>query len=604
MIQYCMTDRLCSKVATLYEEANGSRFADPVLPLLSLALLDDIFVEVHSIEEIEAVDRGALQNIPFLPIRMRDDRCALPVLRRIEQPSGKTTAVWTTSDSRPWPYTDANKLLKRVGKAAGFAEDVSFGQFRRQATNSMNISTVTVNDMRAASGHNPLSTAFASAYQSRRVAPDVQSLVLSREENRELSAALGDGMTRYNELPTTLKVSQLVEVDESLGEPLQVLLEDLQAVRSRMPKKLSAHYGTADGILYRSIDSKIKNLRAPARNAKLNEIRKTWMEQYSRDAFHPTTTTVLSEGSAHVAPSLPIASTSAAVMMPAIPTTSDASETGEAGSAARPQIYALAADEAREDVLAKQSHDSCSLGPQTWATMFSTDTVAHSTRCEIVKDLMMNWAEQPIFLPAFYDGEFMYPGELCYLCFTDISAKNAEQQAMHLHTCTKEAVEKSYSQKLATAITSESGFRCPHQSCSEDNSEVFADYVKLCAHVYLSHFRSKIQNRRSTKCAILSETGESCQHDVSGTTMMAHCEEIHGLILSRNEHITAKGTGTVKYCKQHASWLVGQAEMTAHLREHLSQENLDYLPEKGVRPGTCIFCFHNESLSVIHRCTE
>jgi hypothetical protein len=110
----------CRPKHALYEDMQPL-FANPVLPLLAIALADDIFMDYHSFEDIEAVPPPADGSLHHL--RIKREMFNTPVFRRMS-PDGPIGKIVTAS-------TYSHRLVA-LGHRAGYPENITVHGMRRE----------------------------------------------------------------------------------------------------------------------------------------------------------------------------------------------------------------------------------------------------------------------------------------------------------------------------------------------------------------------------------------------------------------------------------------------------------------------------------------
>lgn len=110
-------DESLNKLFFLLMEPEGTRSACPIIPLLHLALEDDIFEDVHTIEEIFHP-----MHAPTRPhiLSIKPSSQKQLVLRADELSDQK----WSTSATKALNYAMYSPILKKISLAKGFAGDI------------------------------------------------------------------------------------------------------------------------------------------------------------------------------------------------------------------------------------------------------------------------------------------------------------------------------------------------------------------------------------------------------------------------------------------------------------------------------------------------
>ena len=96
-------------------------FANPVLPLLAIALADDAFQDYRTFEEIEAIPPPTDESLYHL--RIREELYPMPFFQALST-RGPTGKIQTASS-----FT---KSLAATGHRAGYEENIRVHDFRRE----------------------------------------------------------------------------------------------------------------------------------------------------------------------------------------------------------------------------------------------------------------------------------------------------------------------------------------------------------------------------------------------------------------------------------------------------------------------------------------
>ncbi|KAF7289187.1 hypothetical protein MIND_01379800 [Mycena indigotica] len=158
----------------ILQEPDSHRMVDGLMYALTLALADNIFQDVSSIEEIL---RPKVFPTRAIQLRIRHDKLDLPVLRKEMIIDGK----WSVDHTFAVPYSWVAGRLKRITLRAGFQTNVTFYSFRRGTANRID-AEVSEEERRMLMGHASGSDQFFSSYKSRISTVDLGNVLVGRNE--------------------------------------------------------------------------------------------------------------------------------------------------------------------------------------------------------------------------------------------------------------------------------------------------------------------------------------------------------------------------------------------------------------------------------------
>ncbi|OBZ73217.1 hypothetical protein A0H81_07058 [Grifola frondosa] len=160
----------------IFEEPSDRRSACSAMLYLAMALEDNVFEDVQTIDQIFVSMPERSHHLTI-----KEDKKALPLLRNEERsPDG-----WQISADKPLPYYRYLSLLALYSELAGFEAHVTPYCFRRGAANIWS-SELTEEQRKLLLGHTPNSGTFYNSYQSRLSTTDVQGVQDERGQRVEV----------------------------------------------------------------------------------------------------------------------------------------------------------------------------------------------------------------------------------------------------------------------------------------------------------------------------------------------------------------------------------------------------------------------------------
>ncbi|KAI8593817.1 hypothetical protein BDZ88DRAFT_101495 [Geranomyces variabilis] len=161
---------IISKGQYFYSEPIDSphRAVDPVVPLLSLALEDDVFEHAKTAAEILAVSEEMIRefNNKF-PLTLKKSvrkKCVLRIGERLDE-------SWVTSAVVGLSYEAFVGRFDHLTKFAGLYERTTLYCLRRYAVDLMAKNKVADVDLKQTAGHNPCSIVFQISKLTHRETP-------------------------------------------------------------------------------------------------------------------------------------------------------------------------------------------------------------------------------------------------------------------------------------------------------------------------------------------------------------------------------------------------------------------------------------------------
>lgn len=183
--------------------------SEPILPLVALALEDNVLSNVSSLDALLAIPpsvigRGHRKRM-LLPMNAakRETCISRKVVKRGDE--------WVVDPVLAQPYDSALWFLKKVGKHIGCVDPVSFFTFQRLAVDTMNSVDVTESDRLAAAGHNSGSRVQERAYQSRNTRLDLPSMIQGTERLSDAAIAVR-GLSWEEDAPTSISILGMREI--------------------------------------------------------------------------------------------------------------------------------------------------------------------------------------------------------------------------------------------------------------------------------------------------------------------------------------------------------------------------------------------------------
>ncbi|KAK7020388.1 hypothetical protein R3P38DRAFT_3272261 [Favolaschia claudopus] len=210
----------------LIMEPDSHRHVDGLMYALILALKDQIFQDVTTIEEI---------FFPTHPcttahkLAIKESALKQPVCRRQVYGNGK----WTTSLDQALAYSAAAHILKQISLFLGFIMWFTFYCFRRCSANNMN-AALPEDERRRMMGQDPNSNQFFESYQSRLAAIDLGAILADRHETspenmHAMKTVMGMSKGRDPNAPISLSVAEINELNAD-PELVQFRIERKQIV--------------------------------------------------------------------------------------------------------------------------------------------------------------------------------------------------------------------------------------------------------------------------------------------------------------------------------------------------------------------------------------
>ncbi|KAJ3009635.1 hypothetical protein HKX48_007820 [Thoreauomyces humboldtii] len=155
-------------------DVTGDRCFDPMVPLLALALSDDAFTSVTSVNQIYvASPRVIRQHGNSLPLENKATMMATLLLRDFEVDG-------STCEEKGWTYFSSLRILANIARKAGFFVLPTPYSIRRQGMGTVNAHGVHEADLRQMAGHNAGSWTFVANYLSRTSRVDIQAMIQER----------------------------------------------------------------------------------------------------------------------------------------------------------------------------------------------------------------------------------------------------------------------------------------------------------------------------------------------------------------------------------------------------------------------------------------
>ncbi len=105
----------------------------PILHIVAMAFRDKAFENERLTPDL--IWRLKVpKRLPSLPLKWKDDKLKLPVLRRMEH----TASGFEVNPSLPMTYDSSNMGLKHIGEGLGYENSITHYNFRRWAANAVN----------------------------------------------------------------------------------------------------------------------------------------------------------------------------------------------------------------------------------------------------------------------------------------------------------------------------------------------------------------------------------------------------------------------------------------------------------------------------------
>jgi Protein of unknown function (DUF3435) len=105
----------------------------PILHIVAMAFRDDAFENERLTPDIIWQLRVP-RRLPSLPLRWKQDKLKLPILRRMKQtPNGLEI-----HPDLPMTYDQSNVALKDIGEGLGYEDEFTHYWYRRWAANEVN----------------------------------------------------------------------------------------------------------------------------------------------------------------------------------------------------------------------------------------------------------------------------------------------------------------------------------------------------------------------------------------------------------------------------------------------------------------------------------
>ncbi|KAI9773157.1 MAG: hypothetical protein M1840_008278 [Geoglossum simile] len=207
-LRYMKGCRGGSKVKTyVCHERDDTLAFCPILPFLALAIDDDAFEipELKSPEHIFQIKVNRPRK--SLHLRWKESILDTPVFRR----SVRAADGIRTSHNMAMPYDTLNTYMKRLGRSAGFREDLKPYCIRRGTANSVD-SIATDAERNQVMGH-IRGQVFERNYLSSHVKIDVQSAYLGSPSQDALIRALGQmSLSQDLRAPKSLSAEQATAI--------------------------------------------------------------------------------------------------------------------------------------------------------------------------------------------------------------------------------------------------------------------------------------------------------------------------------------------------------------------------------------------------------
>ncbi|KAI9785817.1 MAG: hypothetical protein M1816_008209 [Peltula sp. TS41687] len=187
----------------IHEQDDNLAFC-PIIHFLAIAFADNAFDSEKISKPEDIYNLQVPTNLNSIQIKWKPDMQDKPIFRR----ATRTADGIRISLDKALAYDTCNKNLKRLGRSAGFSDNVTLYCLRRGVANVVD-GVATDAERNQILGHSRAEI-FQKYYLSQRVKRDVQSAYLGRPSKDSLIQRIGQmSMTRDVRAPTALTSKQL-----------------------------------------------------------------------------------------------------------------------------------------------------------------------------------------------------------------------------------------------------------------------------------------------------------------------------------------------------------------------------------------------------------
>jgi hypothetical protein len=161
---------------------------DVTLNLATMGLMDDVFEDFQTIEDIYKIDpekvekaKDPTSSLKRTEILIKESKKELPVLRCFVFDS---TSKWSTSLTEVCQENSTSTMLCRIRQKIGM-QDFNLQSVRRGCATLLNKSDVTSVDAQTAIGHRKGTSTYKKHYLAKRSQVDLQGLMVTGNQSKE-----------------------------------------------------------------------------------------------------------------------------------------------------------------------------------------------------------------------------------------------------------------------------------------------------------------------------------------------------------------------------------------------------------------------------------
>ncbi|KAJ7629713.1 hypothetical protein DFH06DRAFT_708967 [Mycena polygramma] len=545
-------------------EPVGCRAQCPVTMFLTLALLRQIFRDVHTIEDI--LSPTAIPTKTHVLV-IKDEFLDIPVfLAEVINSEG----IFVMSESRALSADTHNSSLKRVSFAMGFILLMSMYCWRRGAANKFK-RMLSDSDREAMMTHGPGSHMFKDAYESRVHGHDLGGIFHNRGQDQEklklTSALSGMSVGRDSAAPTQLSLqgrATLFNEPElmEMRETLKTMQEGVAALRTAFKGIDPATEDEEELDEFAALQGRIREERKQCLQfrAKYDAIinRETHARlKIERDAFFKNGSLRQLSGEttgSRSNPRPPLAEVQAAKFR-----TSRAS--GGANQKFLVTIEAIDPITRLTDILYNFAHD----GNVTAET-------------EAAVNAYLGLPERPF--PPCYPGESPTEDNKCPVCMRKCAPSlflSNETVGSHIHTCHKTAMQEHAQEEIEDEYEPRT---CEWDGCKKnENGVVFRTRADFVEHVQ-THFPSfslpPSHNYPERYCRWSLDDGEMCLDTDEDGDLFKHFGQVH--------NVNLRDKVAVRYCVPCVEWTVDELGDGLYWEGHCHMHFADLFDRFSTRP--------------------